>query len=212
MELTKEIILSIEEIEYMENLWKTHKDPHHNNYRYEGYKIVTDKQVIYLLIDSDQQCSEHWGYISSEDTFSKFIGAELKDISIIDEELMTKKLDKQMKKDLGADSMYDGDAIFINLDTNNGKLQFALYNEHNGYYGHNVKVISNQIKRYNNEHRMSKKKELETKRFHLNYMKKHLEDMNKINDFDFAHELTLESIKGYIQTLEEEIKELEKEE
>ena len=42
-----------------------------------------------------------------------------------------------MKEDLDA-----GSAMFINVETTRGLLQFAAYNEHNGYYGHEVKLVS----------------------------------------------------------------------
>ena len=32
--------------------------------------------------------------------------------------------------------------MFVNINTSNGALQFAAYNEHNGYYGHEAVVIS----------------------------------------------------------------------
>ena len=35
-----------------------------------------------------------------------------------------------------------GSAMFINVETTNGLLQFVAYNEHNGYYGHEVKLVS----------------------------------------------------------------------
>lgn len=42
-----------------------------------------------------------------------------------------------MKEDLDA-----GSAMFINVETTKGLLQFVAYNEHNGYYGHEVKLVS----------------------------------------------------------------------
>ncbi|MEL3959481.1 hypothetical protein NST17_20225 [Caldifermentibacillus hisashii] len=35
--------------------------------------------------------------------------------------------------------------MFVDIITSNGTLQFVAYNEHNGYYGHEAKVISTQI-------------------------------------------------------------------
>jgi hypothetical protein len=32
---------------------------------------------------------------------------------------------------------------FITFETSNGTLQLAVYNEHNGYYGHNCYIKSN---------------------------------------------------------------------
>lgn len=42
-----------------------------------------------------------------------------------------------MKEDLDA-----GSAMFINVETTKGLLQFVAYNEHNGYYEHEVKLVS----------------------------------------------------------------------
>ena len=42
-----------------------------------------------------------------------------------------------MEEDLDA-----GSAMFINVETTRGLLQFAAYNEHNGYYGHDVLLVS----------------------------------------------------------------------
>lgn len=41
-------------------------------------------------------------------------------------------------------------AMFINVETTRGLLQFAAYNEHNGYYGHDVLLVSKyeEAKRY----------------------------------------------------------------
>ncbi len=35
--------------------------------------------------------------------------------------------------------------MFVDLITNRGVLQFTAYNNHNGYYGHDAKVISTQL-------------------------------------------------------------------
>jgi len=43
-----------------------------------------------------------------------------------------------------------GDAVFLNIRTNRGNLQFAVYNAHNGYYGHSAYVvgIDKEVKRF----------------------------------------------------------------
>ena len=35
--------------------------------------------------------------------------------------------------------------MFINVETTNGLLQFAAYNEHNAYYAHEVKLVLNIV-------------------------------------------------------------------
>ena len=122
------------------------------NSRMEGYKIVTSKQNIFILIDAEQCCCENWGYeacssegiITSNDDFNDFIGAELVDVAIISPG--THKEVKIYSKLL--DISYDGDednAEFVNLNTTNGLLQFAVYNSHNGYYGHDIYIKFNDV-------------------------------------------------------------------
>lgn len=82
-----------------------------------------------------QCCCENWGYLSSEDDFGSFIGSELKNVYVTDTKLGT--IVSNMKEDLDA-----GSAMFINVETTKGLLQFVAYNEHNGYYGHDVLLIS----------------------------------------------------------------------
>lgn len=110
---------------------------------YAGYAITTDKQVIKLLIDDEGQCCESWGYFMSEDDFSEFIGSEINDISITDTALNTTLLEKH---DVNPDDeWFDGGIMFVNINTNKGTLQFVAYNDHNGYYGHEARVISEQL-------------------------------------------------------------------
>lgn len=104
---------------------------------YDGYEIKTNKQLIQILINNGQNCCEQWGYLSSNDNLSEFEGAELKEIIQVDTSLNSKVL-----KDIHLD---EGEAIFINLETSNGTLQLAVYNSHNGYYGHAVIVRSNNL-------------------------------------------------------------------
>lgn len=106
---------------------------------YEGYEIKTDKQTIKLLISAYQQCCESWGYFLTEDKPSDFIGANLHNIKLTDACLNTKKLNES---DYYHD---DGDLMFVDLETDRGTLQFVAYNAHNGYYGHEAKVISEQL-------------------------------------------------------------------
>ncbi|PEO36747.1 DUF7448 domain-containing protein [Bacillus wiedmannii] len=106
----------------------------------EGYAITTDKQTIKLLINSGQCCCENYGYFMSEDNLEEFIGAELLDIKVTDTSRNVTKL-----KELDLEDMYGGDIMFVDLITSDGTLQFAAYNEHNGYYGHEAKVISQQL-------------------------------------------------------------------
>lgn len=103
----------------------------------DGFLITTDDQVIKLGIEYGVQCSENWGCFMSEDNLEEFIGANLITIKVTDTALKTwEKIE----------DIYEGDVMFVNLETTNGLLQFVAYNEHNGYYGHEACVISKQVK------------------------------------------------------------------
>ena len=127
-----EKILKIEEIEnYVKNkLANKWWEP-----KYNGYKITTTNQEIFILIENCQSCCENWGYITSEDEayFNNYIGSELLRVELTDTELRNYELD----------TSWGGDAMFVDLVTS--VLQFVLYNLHNGYYWHEVLVISEQL-------------------------------------------------------------------
>lgn len=140
-----ETILAIEETEreFDELPDTTYKVP------YQGYKITTDRQEILLLIEADQQCCEVWGYLMSEDNLDEFVGATLLGLRVINTDGKTAseiKPDEDYRDDDFDDS--DGrfdNAMFVNIETDRGTLQFTAYNEHNGYYGHTARVVSQQL-------------------------------------------------------------------
>lgn len=105
-----------------------------------GFIVTTTEQDISLLIDSIQDCCESWGYFWCNDDVKEFVGAELYGVSITDTALNTKIVERE-----GADSRDEGDIMFVNLETNKGKLQFVAYNCHNGYYGHEAIVECKQL-------------------------------------------------------------------
>lgn len=98
---------------------------------YDGYEIKTTEHKYHILISNGQNCCEHWGYIVSEDNLDDFIGKEL--ISV---EVTNTALDKKKVKELWVDS----DQIqFVDFTfSDGGVLQFAVYNAHDGYYGHPI--------------------------------------------------------------------------
>jgi len=120
-----EKILNIEECEFDEFI---------------GYKITTTSQEILIGISDGGQCCENYGYLTSEDDFSDFIGSELTKIESIDTSLNVKVVEYLNNQNIDMDS-----CMFFNLYTTNGMLQFVVYNEHNGYYSHDAVFISNQI-------------------------------------------------------------------
>lgn len=146
-----EIIKSIEEVE-MGKGYET----------WAGYKITTSKQEILLIIDDEQSCCETWGYLLSEDDTEKFIGVNLRGIKTVDVNRTNKIFfqysgsgrdvvvgsDTDVKLDYHNDDhidTYEGDVIFVDIETSRGTLQFVAYNGHNGYYGHTVKIKSTQL-------------------------------------------------------------------
>ena len=104
---------------------------------FDGYEIKTNKQTVKLGIESGQSCCENYGYFMSEDALDEYIGAELLKVEVVD---TCRNKDKFEKVNL-----YQGGVMFVDLVTNKGTLQFTAYNEHNGYYGHDAVVISEQL-------------------------------------------------------------------
>jgi len=102
---------------------------------YDGFVIKTDKQEIKLGIQNSQCCCESWGYFMSEDDTARFVGADLLDIKITNCALNKEKLQE----------VYEGDTMFVDIETSEGVLQFVAYNCHNGYYGHDALVQSEQL-------------------------------------------------------------------
>lgn len=100
---------------------------------YDGYKITTTEHEYFILISNMQNCCEDWGYMVSEDDFDSFIGKTL--VSV---ELTNMALDKKVVEKLYCD---DDQIQFVDFKMSNGSLlQFAVYNAHNGYYGHPIIV------------------------------------------------------------------------
>jgi hypothetical protein len=125
-----EKILSIEETVFKVN--------ENDCNEFEGFVITTSEQTIKIGIDSGQSCCEQFGYLTMNDEINDFIDEELLSISVVDTALNRKVIDLVSGFD-------EGDAMFVNLETSNGLLQLAVYNSHNGYYGHETVVISKQL-------------------------------------------------------------------
>lgn len=125
-----EEILKIEE-----STFKTRND---SWMTFEGYQIITNTQIIQIGISNGQSCCEQFGCIITNDDISEFIGSNLISISIVDTVLNNKKIDEIEYLDCGG-------TMFVNIETNNGLLQFVAYNSHNGYYGHESVLVSKQL-------------------------------------------------------------------
>lgn len=107
---------------------------------YDGYKIVTEENEFYLLISNGQSCCENWGYINSADDLNEFINTNLIDVKFTDVALNTKKIEEVLK--YGFD---EGGIQFVDFETDKGVLQFAVYNSHNGFYGHDIIFLKDGI-------------------------------------------------------------------
>ncbi len=104
----------------------------------DGYKVTTDSKEIFVLIDGYQSCCESWGYFSSDDDFEKFIGSQLISLDLTDKALNNIKVEE-------SDYYEDcGGIQFVNFTTSKGLFQLAVYNSHNGYYGHGILVKINE--------------------------------------------------------------------
>lgn len=102
---------------------------------YDGYEIKTDIHNFLILISNEQCCCESWGYFISEDETDNFIGKTLIDVELTDKALNIKKVEES---DYYAD---EGGIQFVTFKFSDGMvLQFAVYNSHNGYYGHPIIV------------------------------------------------------------------------
>ena len=110
---------------------------------YMGYLIITDEQEIELTISAGQCCCERTGYFMSEDNTEDYVGANLLGLEITDIALNEAKM---IEESLGGlndkDSYFEGGVMFVDIKTDKGVLQFVAYNEHNGYYGHDAKIVS----------------------------------------------------------------------
>lgn len=126
-----EKILSITEVE--DYKLEDKKNSYYDHYA--GYVVVTSERTICILIDNQQNCCENWGYIASNDNFDEFINSDLLEVNLTDSNLITREAM------FGEYEEECDEAVFVTLETSNGKLQFAVYNSHNGYYGHNVKIL-----------------------------------------------------------------------
>ena len=89
---------------------------------YEGLIIETNKGCIKLVISDSQSCCEQWGalFFETPDDISQFIGAEISQIQDID---------------IKREEFIDNETQ-LRITTDRGIIQYAIYNEHNGYYSH----------------------------------------------------------------------------
>jgi hypothetical protein len=100
-----------------------------NQHKYttlDGLKITTDKGDIILVMDQESQCCEHFGanFLETPDDITKYIGAKLLSVEDTTDSLLY-------------DSEYSNETQ-LKIVTTKGVLQYAVYNDHNGYYSHST--------------------------------------------------------------------------
>ncbi len=130
-----EKIVSIKEIQGFEFSGK--KSIWDNSFA--GFEVLTDKHSYKVLISNDQSCCENWGYAISEDNPDSFIDSTLQEITLTDTKLRT-FAPNELPEDTSYSEYYNGLIQFVSFTTSNGLFQLAVYNEHNGYYGHTIFV------------------------------------------------------------------------
>lgn len=116
--------------------------------REAGFQIQTTAQIITLAIDDQPSCCESWGYFLTEDNTEKFIGARLLGVRITDTNRSGRRFTADWSVNDGDDVEHldAGDVMFVDIETDRGVLQFVAYNAHNGYYGHEARVSSMQLR------------------------------------------------------------------
>lgn len=105
---------------------------------YDGYKVTTDKRMLFVLVSNGQCWCENWGQVASDDSLNDYIGAELISVEEVDSSYNTNVAEF-------AEGGECTESVFVNFNTNKGTFQLVVYNHHNGYYGHDVVFIENRI-------------------------------------------------------------------
>lgn len=123
-----------------------------------GFRIETKNRVYTLSMDEYRICHENPGEfatsdgsIISEDSewFEDYIGAEI--ISIVTRDEFTDKELELLPEDITSTTDYSyhkTKAQFIDINTNKGTFTLAVYNNQNGYYGHDFyyRVVNKNTK------------------------------------------------------------------
>lgn len=102
--------------------------------QFTGYEVKTATDTYQVLISNEQSCCEDFGYLTTNDNIQEFIGAELLEVVTTDTSLSGKNF---------MDGIEEADCMFVDFKTSKGTLQLVVYNQHNGYYGHDVLLLKN---------------------------------------------------------------------
>lgn len=116
---------------------------HRDDDDYSGYIVeLSNGDNLSILISNFQNCCESFGYVTTNDSISEFVGAHLISYSIVDTDMAVKTnqvMGTEIYNMQGTDSDAGG-VVFLNVETDRGVLQLCVYNNHNGYYGHLAEV------------------------------------------------------------------------
>ena len=104
---------------------------------FDGFEVKTEVDSYKVLIENGQSCCESWGYFDTNDNKDDFLGAMLLDVRTTDTILNSKRLETLEV------SVEISECMFVDFITNRGTFQLAVYNSHNGYYGHSVLLLKN---------------------------------------------------------------------
>jgi hypothetical protein len=101
---------------------------------YDGYVVtLSNSTQIKIGVSNSPDCCEQWGYFSTDDDPQRFIGAEFLGLERTEA--------GQIAVPGHAYGLDGGDTMFVDVLTDQGKLRLAVYNAHNGYYGHSAVLI-----------------------------------------------------------------------
>ena len=104
-----------------------------------GYQVTTNQHQYRVLIRDQPSCCEQWGYITSEDDLSGYVGSTLLAVKLTDTALRTAVMQELEETDFDC-----GGIQFVDFVTDKGVFQLAVYNSHNGYYGHRVRITKDE--------------------------------------------------------------------
>ena len=103
---------------------------------YEGYEVKTSDHIFQVLIDNESSCCEDFGYAITEDNPEVFVGANLLKVELTDTENSKFEATGDVPTDFDC-----GGVQFVDFVTDIGVFQVAVFNDHNGYYGHDIKFV-----------------------------------------------------------------------
>lgn len=96
---------------------------------------LSDDSQIKFGIRSYQDCCENWGYLHSPDDVQEVVGGRFLSLEEVD------NLSPAAKEALECEGVHDDSFQAMRLVTSKGTVDFVVYNEHNGYYSHDVILV-----------------------------------------------------------------------